>query len=529
VATLGVVVAPVIAVLITIAVADPPPSALVLVLVAVGAAVIAAVIGTALWRRRPESADIGFDQLMLWAWLHRRNAEERLERGASLLGLDRAGTPVGEVQISRERQLEVLHDLNHALESKDPYTHGHSQRVERHAYRTAFAMGLSVHEIEDLRRAAALHDVGKIRIPDRILRKPTQLTIEERAIVEEHVVVGAWMVSAVGNADVVSAVRHHHERWDGAGYPDGIAHSSIPLFARIIAVADAYDAITSTRPYRVSSDREFAVEVLRDSAGTQFDPEVVEAFVAALPLRTPVAGLLVLLAGPRLVFKEIGLWLRKLGAGNLGPAIGSVGAAVLLSSFVAAPAFRQDRPIPVRPIAQAHDDAAVVAEGGDTTIGKLPRTSDKPNETDAAGKHDAGKVNHDQVLGNRIARDLRGSLATVGGKGTNGDGNGGSGNGGNGNGGSGNGGSGNGGSGNGGSGNGGNGQPAPDPTPTEEPQPQPTPADGGDTGGDGGGQTDADEGKDKDKDKDHSDPNPDHGRDCEDHPSESSGNDKHCD
>jgi uncharacterized membrane protein YgcG len=504
VATLAVVVAPVVAVLVTVAITDPGPSALALVLLAVGASIVAAVIGSTIWRRRPESADIGFDQLMLWAWLHRRNAEHRLERGASLLGLDRAGTPVGEVQISRERQLEVLHDLNHALESKDPYTHGHSQRVERHAYRTAFAMGLSVHEIEDLRRAAALHDVGKIRIPDRILRKPTQLTIEERAVVEEHVVVGAWMVSAVGNADVVAAVRHHHERWDGAGYPDGLASSNIPLFARIISVADAYDAITSTRPYRVSSDREFAVEVLRDGAGTQFDPQVVDAFVAALPLRTPVAGLLVLLAGPRLVFKEIALWLRKLGAGNLSPAIGTVGAAVLLSSFVAAPAFKPDKPLPVRPIAQAHqnDSSIVASSDGDTATGKLPRTHTTHAATHAASrahKPGRGKTNGDQVLGSRLTRAHGGASASSGGSG----GSGGSGANGSGN-------SGNGNSGNGGSDNGGGTTSSPPATPpAAQPAPSGSPADGGD-------------------EKDHSDPQPGKGRDCDDHPSDSSGNDKHC-
>ena len=499
IATGAVVVAPIVALLITVALMDPPPSGLVLVLLALGASVVAAIVGSAVWRRRPESADIGFDQLMLWAWLHRRNTEERLERGASLLGLDRAGTPVGEVQISRERQLEVLHDLNHALESKDPYTHGHSQRVERHAYRTAFAMGLPVHEIEDLRRAAALHDVGKIRIPDRILRKPSQLTIEERAVVEEHVVVGAWMVSAVGNADVVSAVRHHHERWDGAGYPDGLSSSNIPLFARIIAVADAYDAITSTRPYRVSSDREFAVEVLRDGAGTQFDPQVVDAFVAALPLRTPVAGLLVLLAGPRLLFKEIALWLRKLGAGNLSPAIGTVGAAVLLSSFVAAPAFKPAPPVAVHRVAQAETGGEMTdstTASSNIAAGKLPRAG-AANEG-AKANTTRGKANHDQVLGNRLSRNLHGKLSSVARSSSSGGGTGGSQNG------------------NGNGGNGGNGggppspKPSPKPTPAQ-PQPSPTPA------------------ASPTADKDHSDPQPDHGRDCDDHPSSSSGNDKHCD
>lgn len=482
VATLVVVVAPVVAVLALSAFLDPAPSAIALVIVAIVAAVVAAVIGSAVWRRRPESADIGFDQLMLWAWLHRRSAEQRLDRGAKLLGLDRAGTPVADVKISRERQLEVLHDLNSALESKDPYTHGHSQRVERHAYRTAFAMGLTTQEIEDLRRAAGLHDVGKIRIPDRILRKPTGLTIEERVVVEEHVVVGAWMVSQVANADVVSAVRHHHERWDGAGYPDGLAGSRIPLYARIIAVADAYDAITSTRPYRVSSDREFAVDVLRDAAGTQFDPEVVEAFVAALTLRTPVAGLLVLLAGPRLVFKEIALWLRKMGAGNLSPAIGTVGAAVMLSSFVAAPAFKPTPPVAAMHSApHAHDHVASTKPAASGARAPSRRT----DHEHAAKKNDVAVAHAragDQVLGNRITRATHHDAPSNAGGTT---------------------------------------DPAPQPShpapkpshapPSPQPQPSATPEPSPGSG------------------KDHGDPQPDHGRDCNDHPEDgSAGNDKHC-
>jgi putative nucleotidyltransferase with HDIG domain len=500
VATAGVVLAPVALVVATLALAQSPPSTAALVVLAIGAAVAAALVGSSIWRRRPESADIGFDQLMLWAWLHRRSAENRLERGAKLLGLDRAGTPVADVQISRERQLEVLHDLNSALESKDPYTHGHSQRVERHSYRTAFAMGLPVDDIEDLRRAAALHDVGKIRIPDRILRKPSQLTIEERVVVEEHVVVGAWMVSQVGNADVVSAVRHHHERWDGAGYPDGLSGSDIPLFARIIAVADAYDAITSTRPYRVSSDREFAVDVLRESAGTQFDPEVVEAFIAALPLRTPVAGLMVLLAGPRLVFKEISLWLRKLGAGNLTPAVGAVSAAVMLSSFVAAPAFKPDPPVRVRPAPQVQAAEQPAAQGTTTNAQPAkPAKPAKPHTKVAVHVPDhkkAGKGGNgddrvaDQVLGNQITRPDRpnGNDAAPPDNG----------------------------------GSGGGGTPSPPDKPKPDPQPEPDPEPSGapepSPAGDGG------------TDKDHTDPQPDHGRDCDDHPAQGSGagNEEHC-
>jgi hypothetical protein len=219
-----------------------------------------------------------------------------------------------------------------------------------------------------------LHDVGKIRIPDRILRKPGQLTIEERAIVEEHVVVGAWMVSSVSSADVVSAVRHHHERWDGQGYPDGLAGTDIPLYSRMIAVADAYDAITSTRPYRVSSGREHAVEILEKHAGTQFDPMIVTAFVEALPVRLPVAGMLVLLAGPGALWRKVAVWLKRTGAGNLAPTAATLGAIVTLGTFI------PSLPTPAQPVpALAAPQVEVETDDGTTRLAP-PRVKKAPRE-----------------------------------------------------------------------------------------------------------------------------------------------------
>ena len=343
-ATVAVVVIPLFAVFGMLQVLDPDPPTFVSAIVGVALAIAFMVAGSAIWARRPESADIGFSELMLWRWARRHKAEEDLAHGARLLGLDRSGQPIDDVRISAEEQLQVLKDLTAALESKDPYTHGHSQRVERHVYRTAAAMGLSAEDIEDLRKAAALHDVGKIRVPDRILRKAGPLADEERLVVEEHAVVGAWMVSSVGNADVIAAVRHHHERWDGAGYPDGLSRTDIPLFARVIAVADAFDAITSTRPYRASSGREEAVDALRAGAGAQFDPEIVETFVESLPSRVPLAaGLFVILGGPTRLFREVSMWFRRLGAGNLAPAAGATGAAIVLGASIFTPNIIDER------------------------------------------------------------------------------------------------------------------------------------------------------------------------------------------
>jgi putative nucleotidyltransferase with HDIG domain len=337
VATLAVVALPVVIVFGVLALLDPDPHMFVNALVGLCLSVLVTTTGSKLWSRRPRSAALGFSDLMLWQWMRRRRAERTLEEGARLLGLDRSGQPAGEIRIAPDEQLRVLKDLTAALESKDPYTLGHSRRVERYCYQTAAVLGLQENDIEDVRKAAALHDVGKICVPDRILRKEGPLSFEEQEMIRAHAVVGAWMVASVGNADVISAVRHHHEHWNGAGYPDGLSATEIPLFARVIAVADAYDAITSTRPYRAESGRDEAVAELRAKAHTQFDPDVVEAFVAALPTRLAVtAWLLVFLADPAKLFREIVAWFRRFGAGSMTPAVGAAGAAVMIttSAFV---------------------------------------------------------------------------------------------------------------------------------------------------------------------------------------------------
>lgn len=364
-ATAAVVLLPVVLVMVLVAVWSPTPPLLAIAAVGVLTALGAVVIGTALWMRRPDAAFISFSDLMILRWMQRRRAEKQLAEGARLLGLDPTGQPIDQVHVSPEDQLQVLKDLTAALEAKDPYTHGHSQRVERHAYRTAAAMGLSASDLEDVRKAAALHDVGKIRVSDRILRKDGPLTDDERKMIEEHAVVGAWMVSSVGNADVIAAVRHHHEAWDGSGYPDGVSGTEIPLFARIIAVADAYDAINSTRPYRASCGRQHAVEVLKAESGRQFDPKVVECFLAGLPTRLPVAaGLLVAVAGPQRLLRELFAWFRRFGAGSLSPSIGAAGAAVVLGASVFTPNLPVERPQPrTGELNQASVDEAPVVLG----------------------------------------------------------------------------------------------------------------------------------------------------------------------
>ncbi len=322
---------------------DPDPSRFATSGTGVAISLLTTVVGTAIWIRRPGSGELSFGDLMLWSWVKRRAVEKKLLRGTSCLGLDRSGRPLGEATVSLDEQLKALYHLSHALESKDPYTHGHSRRVERHAYRLGMTMGLSTKEMEDLRAAAALHDVGKVRVPDSILRKPGRLTDEERRVMELHPVVGESMVFPVTNPVVIRAVRHHHEHWNGKGYPDGLSGTEIPMAARIICVADSYDAMTSTRPYRAGMARKTAERILRDESGEQFDPKVIDAFFAARtsPLPVPIGGLFAFLGRPERAMREVALWLKRAGGASLAPAAGAAGtAAIVTASLFGAPAIR---------------------------------------------------------------------------------------------------------------------------------------------------------------------------------------------
>ncbi|MFN2526435.1 MAG: HD domain-containing phosphohydrolase, partial [Actinomycetota bacterium] len=396
-ATLTVVILPIVAVWSVLAVIDPDPHPLATSSLGLGLALTASVGGAAWWMRRPDSADISFGELMLWSWLRRKRAEDKLSSGTRLLGLDEPGIAIDH-PLSPHEQLELLKDLSAALESKDPYTHGHSRRVERHSYRTGLAMGLHLSDLDDLRKAAALHDVGKVRVPDRVLRKPGDLTIEERAIVESHVTVGAWMVTNVGNKDVVAGVRHHHERWDGTGYPDGVAGTDIPLLARIIAVADAYDAMTSTRPYRASLGKDPAIDGLLRGSGTQFDPEIVRAFLESLPrpVVAPLAGLFLVFAGPGRVLRELAVRVKQTGATAVAPAAGAAGAVAVLTVGLVSPAASLPEVAPANPV--------VAAPTTDLTAPTLPESQRRERRAvaQAPPRRNETFLFAPQVLGERI-------------------------------------------------------------------------------------------------------------------------------
>jgi putative nucleotidyltransferase with HDIG domain len=193
-------------------------------------------------------------------------------------------------EAQREALLGTIEALAHAIEAKDGYTIRHCERMTERAWALAQVLQLSDKEAENIRMGAILHDIGKIGIADSILNKPARLTPEEYEIMKEHTVIGARIVQSVGAlTDVVPIVRHHHERYDGKGYPGRLRGANIPLGARIIAVVDTYGAMTEDRVYRMAPGHYKAIEELQKLKGEQFDPEVVDAFLRLMEVRPDLA------------------------------------------------------------------------------------------------------------------------------------------------------------------------------------------------------------------------------------------------
>ena len=178
----------------------------------------------------------------------------------------------------RAARLRAAASLAHAVDARDAYTGSHSYMVGELSARVAKRMGLESEQVELARLAGSLHDLGKLAIPEEILRKPGPLNEAERLVLERHPQIGFRMLDSLGVEPVASWVLHHHERWDGDGYPDRLGGESIPLGSRILFVADAYDAMTTDRVYRSKLSHDRAISELERCAGTQFDPEIVSAF-----------------------------------------------------------------------------------------------------------------------------------------------------------------------------------------------------------------------------------------------------------
>lgn len=191
----------------------------------------------------------------------------------------------------RRTFLSAIDSLVRTLEARDPYTSGHSFRVRNYAAKLGRALGLSEKQQRRLRLSAKLHDIGKVGMPEGILNKTTPLTMEEIGNMRDHPVIGERILSPIiRNRHVLQGIRNHHERWDGGGYPDGLAGERIPLLARIISVADCFDALTSVRAYRTSLPLDAALAVLELEAGSHFDPALVPIFANLIRKSPPRIG-----------------------------------------------------------------------------------------------------------------------------------------------------------------------------------------------------------------------------------------------
>ena len=207
-----------------------------------------------------------------------RTASRTLRRQASSLAARTAELSEAYAVLEQDA-LEAVETLNATVDARDPYTAGHSQRVQEIALSVARELGIEGRELDAIGYAGLFHDIGKLGVPDAILTKPAKLTDQEYELMKHHPADGAKIVAKFGRLrDAVPLIHHHHERWDGRGYPHGLAADSIPLGAAIVGLADAWDAMTTDRPYHRALDPDEAEAELRRHRGTQFAPVVVDAF-----------------------------------------------------------------------------------------------------------------------------------------------------------------------------------------------------------------------------------------------------------
>jgi putative two-component system response regulator len=224
-------------------------------------------------RERIKAIEAGADDFLSKPY----NRQELLTRVRSLLRLKRHTDEL-------EHAETVLFSLALSVEAKDPFTNDHCDRIARHTLALASKLGLPPEQTKALKRGSFLHDLGKIGIPDAILLKPGPLTEAERTVVQQHPVIGERICSPLKSLRLaLPIIRHHHERWDGSGYPDGLAGEAIPLTARILQCADVYDALTMQRPYKPAYTPDQAIANLREETANGWrDPNVVEIFIAVL-------------------------------------------------------------------------------------------------------------------------------------------------------------------------------------------------------------------------------------------------------
>ena len=347
-------------------------------------------VGSRLWILNPRSKDVLFSDLVLWGWVQRLIQERRLANATRSLRFDSSG-PRGPVDAkSAEQQIATLKKLAVRLEAQDPYTHGHTRRVARHSYMIAKTMGLPLVEAKKIRTAAAVHDVGKMHIPADVLHKPGKLSDEEFDLVKQHSVLGAEMVAEAGIDELTALVRHHHERIDGRGYPDRLAGDEIPLGARIMAVADTFDAITSARSYRDASAHKNVVNILKKASGTQLDPDATAAFLRYYNASKSRRFVALLASSPDKLLAWLAGFLRQAGSTAAISTVTAASVAVVAAGGVMAP-----------PRHQLTDDnqtlvasATIHSEAGDDPAGSnegTPKTENKKRndreKTDGGGSN----------------------------------------------------------------------------------------------------------------------------------------------
>jgi HD-GYP domain-containing protein (c-di-GMP phosphodiesterase class II) len=376
-ATAAVVVAPAL-VVVPLAPLEGIADVLLSVLFATALSVAAGSACAALWTRRPDSQELVFGDLMLWRWIRRVRAERRvgeaIQQVEDQVALTAAGDPL----------LPALTSLSQELDTRDPCMDGHTRRVTRHAERIAKQMGLDPNEVACVKAAASVHDVGRLFTPPSIIAQPGVLTEGEYEVVKRHAVDGAELVAELGDPELTAIVRHHHERVDGAGYPDGLAGAEIPLGARIVAVADTFDALTSPRPHRRAASHANALDELSRLAGSQLDPHVVSAFHDYYSGKRSIAGVALVATGPQRVVSWLAATPASIGASvpPLAQGVCTAGAVAVLGACVAStPALTSSGSGDVEAAGERANGALVA---GSATPGAGPLTDDR------AGRRDGG-------------------------------------------------------------------------------------------------------------------------------------------
>ncbi len=367
--------------------------------------------GSAFWETRTNSRDTLFSELMVWGWVQRWRSERRLDAAADLLGIasGHRRRPASDDALTYERTRDLLTRLTSQLEARDAYTHGHSRRVARHASNIAQRMGLPEDQVARVRAAGAMHDVGKVHTPIEILRKPDKLSDAEYEIVKRHPVDGAVMIAALHDDELTAMVRHHHERLDGTGYPDGLAAEEIPIGARILAVADTFDAVTSSRPYRSANPHKKGLDILTAEAGSQLDPDAVRAFCSYYSGRGPFTWWTILVNGAPRLAAWLGATLAPAGAGALAT------AAIIGGTTLTSPGRPPSHPnqavaevgAPVEPSAKrtpARSDSQTAAPGPRNTTKRSSRENARPPNRGVAKPKSRGNApapidNPDRVNG----------------------------------------------------------------------------------------------------------------------------------